>query len=39
MGSHAQATTLVPDAVDAVVTEESEDQRAHRNSTKDWTRL
>jgi hypothetical protein len=29
MGSHAQATTLVPDALDAMVTEESEDQWTH----------
>jgi hypothetical protein len=29
MGSHAQATTLMPDALDATVTEESEDQWAH----------
>jgi hypothetical protein len=39
MGSHAETTTLVPDALDATITEQSEDQWAHRNSMKDWIRL
>src|SRR4051812_8595278 len=35
VGTEAHATTLVPDAVDATVTEQGDDQWTHRNSTND----